>query len=37
MGLQDLGYIEEKRFGIKLIFFKADDFENKLESALKKA
>ncbi|MDR3695267.1 Fic family protein [Mucilaginibacter sp.] len=37
MGLQDLGYVEEKKFGNKLIFFKADNFDKRLESALKKA
>jgi len=35
MGLQDLGYIEEKKFGKRLIFFKVDEFEKKLEHALK--
>lgn len=37
MGLQALGYLEEKKFGIKLIFFKSDDFDKRLEGALKKA
>ncbi len=37
MGLQDLGYLEEKKFGIKLIFFRSEGFERKLESTLKKA
>jgi Fic family protein len=35
LGLQSLGYIEERKFGIKLIFFKTDDFENKLERILR--
>ncbi|MBS1511219.1 MAG: hypothetical protein JST86_10280 [Bacteroidetes bacterium] len=34
MGLQDLGYLKEKKFGKKLIFFKADDFEEKLNRIL---
>ncbi|MEO6633954.1 MAG: Fic family protein, partial [Mucilaginibacter sp.] len=34
-GLQDLGYIDERKFGKKLIFFKTDDFENKLERILR--
>jgi Fic family protein len=37
MGLQELEYLEERKFGVKLIFFKSDDFEKKLESALRKA
>ncbi|MBN8697973.1 MAG: Fic family protein [Chitinophagales bacterium] len=35
MGLQDLGYVKEKKFGKKLIFFKTDDFETKLKSVFK--
>jgi len=31
LGLEQLGYIKEKKFGKKLIFFKVDDFENKLK------
>jgi Fic family protein len=35
LGLQFLGYVEERKFGIKLIFFKTEDFENKLERILR--
>lgn len=36
LGLQDLGYITEKKFGKKLIFFSVEDFESRLEGAFKK-
>lgn len=35
IGLQELGYVKEKKFGKKLIFFKTDDFEGKLKNILK--
>lgn len=34
-GLQSIGYLKEKKFGKKLIFFKADDFNEKLKSVFK--
>jgi Fic family protein len=36
LGLQSLGYIKEKKFGKKLIYFKIDDFEKKLENVIGK-
>jgi len=36
IGLQAMGYITERKFGNKLMFFKVDDFEKKLESVFKK-
>jgi Fic family protein len=30
MGLQELGYLTEKKMGRKMLFFRADDFERKL-------
>jgi Fic family protein len=35
LGLQMMGYIKERKFGKKLIFFKVEDFESKLESVLR--
>jgi Fic family protein len=34
LGLESLGYIKSKKIGKKLIFFKSDDFEKKLENLL---
>jgi Fic family protein len=35
IGLDVLGYLKERKFGKKLIFFKSENFEEKLEKALK--
>jgi Fic family protein len=35
IGLRILGYMKERKFGKKLIFFKSENFEEKLEKALK--
>lgn len=32
--LQEMGYLKEKKFGKKLIFFKVDDFDDKLENVM---
>lgn len=31
MGLQELGFLTEKKMGKKLLFYPVDDFEQKLE------
>ena len=34
LGLQELGYLIEKKMGKKLLFFRADDFERKLQNII---
>jgi Fic family protein len=35
LGLENIGYIKERKFGKRLIFFKHENFEEKLEHALR--